>query len=749
MIKPWSENFPVLKKTVCLMSVATVAFVSSGGVAFAEDEADFEGVLEEVIVTASRRDESLQDTALSVAVVTPSDFDVGGLVTLRDILEYTPGVTYAGGSAPVDNKVSMRGVSSYTSSPTVGIYIDDVPIGSASSFAAGATQALDAMQNDIQRVEVIKGPQGTLYGASAMGGVIRYITRDPSMGEFGGSAKVDLSSTKEGGFNQIYSARLSGPLVSERLGASISAFYEDNSGFIDRIEGSPTGAAKDVNGFESHGITAKFDANITDNFTGSLLYMGVHSEFSGRNEVPLDGPPWAPVYGPYLTDTGESTAIGDFALTALTLNYEFKNASLISTTSYEKRDFSDEADLVAGFGPLLDLFSGSPPGTVTSAPFTGSTETNRFYQEVRLMSIEGGKFDWTIGGMYSDEESGNGQKLEGQPIDFLLLDVDFPSELTEYAGFGSFTYYFNDKFDIEPGIRIAHVKSSVQITDGPEILVQSTPLLTDSATHDTYSLSARYRPNENLSYYGRIASGYRPATANLPVAGAQPIIASDSLWSYEVGAKGTARDSNISYDFALWYINWDDLQANVYFEGVSAAGNIDSGVTAYGLEGTVNFNPIDRLDILTNFAYTKSTLDDDETKAFNAKAGSDMPGIPKWTASIRANYEYPLSDQFDGFVGAGLRYVGSRTTGFEPYIDDDGNQVDPRIANIDLDDYVMADIRAGFIRDNITLSLYVTNLFDEYTYVSGVARPGVGDSFRATVVVAQPRTIGAMVRFEF
>ncbi|WP_165776871.1 TonB-dependent receptor [Paremcibacter congregatus] len=737
-----------MKKYLILSTVSAV-ILPCASAASAEKTEDTAVAFEEIIVSASRRDVSLQDTALSVTAVTPADFAVGGLVSLRDIIEYTPGVIYSGGSSPILNTISMRGVSTTISAPTVGIYIDEVPIGSRSGFAAGSAQALDAMQANIERVEVIKGPQGTLYGSSSMGGVIRYITKDPSKNDMSGSAKVDLSTMKEGGITQLYSASLTAPIVEDKLGVNVSGYYKDADGFIDRDVSAATGAAEDVNGYESYGISAKVVANLSDDFSGSFLYLRTKTDFTGENIITLSGPPFVPAQGRYLSEEGASTQTGAFDLFSGNLKYNFSGMTLISSTSYETRSTSGVSDQVAAYGPLVALFAGVSPDVITSAPFVNSTGTDKFVQEVRLESQESTSFEWAFGGIYSKETTSNRQKLSGQPVDFVVLDINFPSELVEYAAFGNLTYYVTEKFDVTAGVRVGRVETSVETIDGPNLIVTSNPPVFHNATHDTYSLSARYRPTDDLSLYIRAANGYRPATAALPIAGFPPVVEADTLWSYEIGAKGKAQDGLISYDFSLWYLNWRNLQASVFFQGASSTANANSDVTAYGLEGSIVLRPLDGLEFISNFAYTNSTLDSDETYAFGALAGENMPGLPKWTASIRANYDFPLGQGMDGFVGGGLRYVGARDSGFEGGIGADGTQINPLILNLPQEDYVMADVRAGVVWDNVTLSLYAKNLFNTYTYISGTARPGVGGAFRATVSVAEPRSVGAMIKLDF
>lgn len=717
-----------------------------------EQDSSEANVLEEVLVTASRREQSLQDTGLSVTAWQPDEFAEVGLDSIRDVIEYSPGVYYQGGGTPQDNAITMRGVSNFTSSPSVGIYVDDIPIGSGGNNAAGATLALDAMQLDLQRVEIIKGPQGTLYGASAMGGVLRYITRDASLDEFGGVASADFSTIAHGSFSQQYAARLNAPIISEKVGFSLSGSWEDIGGFIDRIPEAVSGAANNVDGYKGYNLMAKFNANITDQFSASLMAMGIKKTWNGANVVPLEGPPFEPVYGPYSTDTSYSDDEYTMDIYGLALDYEFDRARLISSTSYQELRTSSVTDLVVAFGPLVELFAGEP---VDEAPFTGGYSTDRFVQELRLESDNNDQLEWTVGAIYSDETSGNRQRLEGLPSGFVLLDVNIPSTLKELAGFGSITYYVTPEFDLTAGGRLAHVETTVAVDDGPEILVSDTPPTSSSNNIDTWSFAARWRPTDDLSLYGRIASGYRPENANLPLRDvngdnvAPLVVESDTLWSYELGAKGVASDGLLSYDVAAWYQSWSDLQARIFVNGAMTGGNANSDVTAYGFEGTMNLTPIDPLTLIASVAYTHSTLDDDETSAFGAVAGENLPGVPEWTLSTLARYDFAVSDGLDGFVGGGFRYVSDRDTGFEGGIGSDGELITPLISNFVISDFVLVDANLGFIWDRFTATLYATNLFDEYGYSGGSARPGVGSSIRATANVVTPRTIGARLSFNF
>jgi len=190
--------------------------------------------VEEIIVTATRRAQEVQDVPAAVAVVDPAAYAAGGLTSLSGVLKYVPGVNFNDDGAPGQGSITMRGVANIFSTPSVGIYLDDIPYGSVTAFAEGANFALDALLGEIDRIEVIKGPQGTLFGAASMGGSVRYITKEPSLTDFGGRFSTDLSDTSQGGFNQLYKAGIDVPIVNDKLALGVSGFYQDNDGFIDQ-----------------------------------------------------------------------------------------------------------------------------------------------------------------------------------------------------------------------------------------------------------------------------------------------------------------------------------------------------------------------------------------------------------------------------------------------------------------------------------------------------------------------------------
>ena len=701
--------------------------------------------VEEIIVTASRRAQEVQDVPASVAVVDPQAFAAGGVTSLSGVLKYIPGVNFNDDGAPGQGSITMRGVANIFSTPSVGIYLDDIPYGSVTAFAEGANFALDSLLGNVERIEVTKGPQGTLFGAAAMGGSLRYITKEPSLTDFKGRFATDLSSTEQGGFNQLYKAGVDVPLVSDKLSLGVSGFYQDNDGFIDQA----LRPDKDVNDAQLRGGQATLLFRPSEPWKIKLNYLDQRSEFTGQNSVPFNINTGEPVFGKYKqSTTGEEPTEIEFELSSATIEYQGGWGTATLASSYQ--EFSQVAlvDLTRFFGPIVDAEVGAPPGTNT-VPLDSQISTDRWAHEFRLTSTSNENLEWLVGLYYTKEESSNFQKAIGQPSGFNLVTQQFPSDYKEKAVFGNVTYYFTPKLDATIGARFSSNDMSVLFTGTGFLAGPALPRQTVSDDVQTYLFNARYRPTDDLSLYVRVADGYRPASANLPLLDPDtgevislPFVRADSLWSYEVGAKGKLADGAVGYDVAVYRIKWEDMQVFQSLGGVNVGANADSDVTANGVEATLTLQPTSGLNLVAAAAYARSELDDDDPP-LGGLSGEQLPGIPEWTFSLSGDYDFMLGS-LDAFVGGGVAYQDQRKTSFKGGVGSGGVVIAPENANFDVDDYVTVDLRTGVKFGRYRLSLYATNLFDEYGFQRATT---VGTQGNATIL--RPRTIGAVFSAEF
>ncbi|PHZ84740.1 TonB-dependent receptor domain-containing protein [Paremcibacter congregatus] len=701
---------------------------------------------DEIIVTASRREQNLQDVPMAITAVRPEEFTSKGMTNLSDVIAFTPGFdtgTSTLGGPPGIGNLTARGVGQQAVSPVVGVYVDDAPV-SSNIFAAFF---VDGLLLDLERVEFLKGPQGTLYGATSIGGAVKYITRKPSLDEFRGTAAVNLSSTKHGSFNQIYNGRISMPIVEDKLGLTVSGFYEDNGGFVDLVDGVTRSLVKNnADTYERYGYAADLLFAASDRLDIRLSYMRQNADWGAQKggQLIVDDN-LVSTYGLYKTiGNPDDKQNLDSDIYSGTLNYQFDWGTLTSVSSYLTAGLSLNIDQV-GFIGFVNTLPGHPTGTDTGVPTITLSSYKKYIQEVRLTSEVGDHFDWIVGLYYTDEDAVQSRAILGFPSGFDITSADARDSYNEYAVFGNFTYHFTPDLDVTVGGRVSRQNVGFANTQSGVLSPDNGVLSNEiDATADTWSAAVAYRPREGMSLYARVASGFRPARTNAPVSDgngrivSSTLVAPDTLWSYEVGAKGTMDDGLFTYDMALWYIDWGNFQTNVSIGAINYIGNAADGLTAKGFEGAFSLNLLEGLSLVSTIAYADSTLNDNEPLIFGLK-GQQVPGVPKWSASINGQYGFALGSNLEGHVGGGLRYSSSRPSAF-----DDGTPTSLTV-NLLSDSYVLADFNAGFTKGAYSFNFYVTNLFDKLAYKITSASP----SRASTATPVTPRTIGMVLSASF
>ena len=766
-VLPKSARLYLLTAIVApVLSLPTWA-VSTEAVVAGQHTANPNTVVEEVTVTATKREQNIQDVAMSITVVQPLKFTKAGFTSIRDISGYVSGFTfYDGLGGPRGTgSVSARGVGQQGATSVVGIYLDDVPMSSNSPFTANFFSFFDGLLADIEQVEMLKGPQGTLYGATTIGGAIKFVSRKPSLDRLDGQASFNTSSTKNGGLNKIYSGRISLPLINKRLGLSLSGFYEDNAGFVDRVDRETgTQLQADADSFDSRGFSADMFFSLSDQLDLRAKVLQQETEYNGFSTVNLDIEK-NPIYRPLAGNDILSSNIQENTVYSTTVVYRFDWAALTATSSYLESSLLRVNDLTSGLAAYVDnTLQGNPPGTTKAVPVVTDQGSEKFTQEFRLTSRDNNSWEWIAGLYYTEEDAFYAVDATAQPTGFLLLKEQRPNNYEEYAAFGNVTYYFNPNVDITLGSRVSHHRMDLDVSSSGGLSGGNAPIKAVEDTVDTWLVAARYRPTEDISLYVRVASGYRPASANIlrvdAVTGenlAQQPLNSDSVWSYELGAKGRLLQGYMAYDLGLWHLKWDDFRTFVAINTLNTLANADGGITAQGAEGSFTFKPLQNLSLTSTFSYTQSTLDKDEPGLFG-RAGQQVPTVPEWTLSTRVRYDFtPFADS-NAYIGGGLRYTGETRTAFS-----DQRSFDPAVGptaitpvntavNIPTEDIILVDFNAGVTVGATNLSLHITNLLNEQAYssvggslVAGVSPPLVD----VTAVPVRPRTIGLVLSYEF
>jgi outer membrane receptor protein involved in Fe transport len=687
----------------------------------------------EVIVTAQKRAERLIDVPQSVTVLPTDDLAKIGVVQFRDFANTIPGLTFATAGAGV-TQISLRGVTvGGDVAATTAIYVDDIPYGSSSAFNTGQAFTLDAALFDLDRIEVLRGPQGTLYGASSMGGVVKYVSKQPDTKSFSVDAQTGFSGTHDGSLSYHGAAAVNMPVTPDKLAVRASGYESHDGGYIDNV----ALGRRDINRSDTYGGRA--DVLFTPIDSLSMRLTGFLQNISRDGNAAADFSAGVPADG----ELAQRRLVPEefsqrYRSINGTINYNWAAVTLTSISGYQATKTRNRRDFSATFVPIFKEFFDRSYSSV-SLPLQASL--NKFTEELRLTSNGNDTLEWVVGGFYNHENSDTGQifdvrDLAGQPAPNDLFTGVFPSDYEEYATFGNLTLNVTRKFDVTAGLRLARDKQDyTQIGSG--LLIGSMPTARSSEDVFTYLTSVRYRFNDHATSYLRYATGYRPGGPNFlvldPETGLRvgpPRFSADKLKSYEAGFKGQTEDQRFGVDLAVYYIDWSDIISSIVTpSGVGYLGNASGATHIRGSELALTTRPIRDLLLTGAFAYNSRRLSETEP-VFGGLAGEQLPGTARFTATIAADYRLPLGS-FQPTMGATFQSVPERKASFSS----EEVQLPP------LPKYTLVDIRSGISVNALSLQLYVRNLFDKRAQLNTALVGGIG--------ILQPRTIGITATTNF
>jgi outer membrane receptor protein involved in Fe transport len=693
--------------------------------------------LEEIIVTAQKVEERLREIPMSITAMTARDLQALGATQFVDFANTVPSLNFTS-SGVGQTQVNLRGITSgYNVSPTVGIYVDDVPYGSSTPFAESARLSLDVGLFDMNRIEILRGPQGTLYGASTMGGLLKYVTNAPDTTSFGGTARANVSSTQDGGVGYDASSAVNVPLIDDKAALRLSGFYTRSNGYMDNL----TADDEDVDQADVYGGRVDFLFAPTDRLSVRLVAFAQDVERDGSIAADFDRTTRQPIDD----ELEQRRAVVEpfeqsFRLASATVKYAFDFATLTSISSYQ----TVRSDSVVDFSPLYVPLLGGP-GVFSAIGVTRNADTDKFTQEIRL-SASGSVVDWLVGGFYTKEDSEQLQQLlpygpNGALLPVNLLTARIPSQYDEYAGFGNLTFHVTDKLDITGGVRYAHnTQQQEQIASGA--LIGAVPVRRSSDSVATYLGSIRYRVNENVMPYLRFATGYRPGGPNAVLNDlngqplATPTFDADKLASYEAGIKLSTADRRFSADLAVYRIDWDDMQITAIRNGLGVVANA-AKAQSQGAEITLSAVPVRDLTIVGSLGYTNAELTEDAPD-LGGVDGESLPDAPEITAALSADYRFGLAS-YEAFTGTTVRYIADRNASFDQAVG---------MPQYELPDYTAVDVRAGLILGDARVQLYCKNVADERGQLSAITGTSVLGG-PANVSILQPRTFGLGVEVSF
>lgn len=732
------------------MSTGTLALMMGvTNVRAAEDP----GVIAEIIVTAQKRSESVQDVPAAVSAFNEEQLTRTHATQLQDFAAYLPGISVNNAGSPGQTSITLRGIAAVGPGSVVGTYIDETPLGSSNNFARATVFALDLMPYDIERVEVLRGPQGTLYGAGAMGGLLKYVMRDPSTEalEFrAGIEGFDISGADDLGWGAR--AGVNVPL-SDTVALRASYFMQKTPGYIDNVaDGSFVTGREDYNELEQSGGRASLLWQISD--TASLTLSGVWQRLESDNNstVALALVSDDPLRGRRdLGDLQTSHFVDqpfskDVDYYAATLDWNLGWADFVSATSYSSTYTDQQQDATITFGSLFPLLTGGaiPAGL---SDFYLTLDLDKWTQEFRLASTGEGRVQWRFGVFYTEEESSNDQLVLGRDVQGQLIDAfapalaiaGLPSEYKEIATFGDLTFRITDSFDIITGVRWAKNDQKFrQVTSGALLPLANDPGESDEDVF-TYAVSPRWHLSDDTMLYARVATGYRPGGPNILVRDVPPSVDSDELTNYELGLKTIFADGRALVNAALFYIDWEGIQQTQAIAGVSALTNAGDA-ESQGVELESVFSVSDGLQLGLNASYTDATLKSSPPQLNNA-LGVQLPGVPEWTASLTVDYSFTAFGGREAHVGGGWRFVDDRYS--------EVVRAESNLAYV-LPSYDVVDLNAEVQFDAMTVRVFAKNLTDERAFTGGgTTVNGLDQPIRFDLAVLQPRTVGVSVDFQF
>lgn len=707
--------------------------------------------LPEIVVTATKRSEDLQNVGLSITAFDAAQLEAKGVAQFADYGNAIPNLSFGVGAA--DGSLAARGIAlrGIQGANTTGFYIDETPV----------LETLDPHIVDVSRIEVLRGPQGTLYGAESMGGTVRIITAQPTATAFSGQVHVGASDTEHGTLNDIVEGDINLPLIGNVLSVRASGFYQFDSGFFDKGLGPesapPVSILHDVGSVEYSGgqIALRYEPVDGLSITPRVMYQ----------EIIQDGAPYALNYPSNLLqrevfniDEGGSDK---WWLDSLTIDYTQPYGTFVSSTSYfDRKTFETEDDTdVTQYDFNLT--------TPLPSPITRKIDLRRFAQELRFASDFSGPLQVVLGGFYSNSTRprdyewvtpGIGAVI-GAPSDLLLTFID-SRQAIEYAVFGDLSYNILPNLKATVGLRwFRDTATFTQFTNGiffgsvPS--PYSAPAVTENGLTPKYLLEYQITPD--LLTYASIAKGFReggnnialppgPAPtgcdtdlANLNITASQvSTYKSDSLWNYELGIKSSFLDHRLTVNAAGFVIEWDNIQQQVSLPlcGYGVTANTGKARSS-GVELEISGRPLPELTAglglgIDDAHITQPGIGDP------LPAGSPIQQVPSLTITSNVEYVRPVSAVWSGLARVDWSHTGESFSANNSEAD-----LLKRSA------YNLTDLRIGLRSNRYDLAAYVKNLTDEHANLGDAIMIGAQIPGQPRFLINRPRTAGAEVRIRF
>jgi outer membrane receptor protein involved in Fe transport len=753
--------------------------------------------VEEVVVTGTKRALAITKVPMSIVAFSKAQMDVQGVRTAADIAALTPGFdietqsnpTGGGPSSGGNAEVSIRGIASLNGDATTGIYIDDTAI-QVRNTLNGTSGSTFPRVFDLQSVEIDRGPQGTLFGAAAEGGAVRFITPDPSLTDYTGYARSEIAGTLGGGLSDEAGLAVGGPIVPDKLGFRLSAWYRNDGGFVDRQNWETGQNFPNDNWQNTQAYKAALTLAPTEwlKITPSLYYQYQHSndtsvfwtslsdfdsgKFINGNAVQL---PYTDKYT--LPTLKVQATLDDLTITGISSYFVRTNTAVADETNSEYA--SD------GFAstPSLNVYFPTVPNGYVTAPLSNTTTQTEWTEELRLQNTNhDDRLNWLVGAFYSDytqhdveyESDKNFAQVLGElgtsPIGYFGFNPlpgnisYFASEKTaEYqlAAYANLSYRLFDGVTASAGVRVARDRLAYFLFgDGPGNGGPATTTGDQKGTPVTprFSLTWQVTPNDML--YTTVAQGYRIGGVNapLPVPLCSQDLANigltqgpktygaDSLWSYEIGEKSRLFDGRVQLEASAFHIDWSQIQQKVVLPICTFAFTENSGaasVNGFDFKATARVTP--QLLLGLSVGYTDAKYDDTLSVGKSiAIAAGDTLGQTPWDVIVSAEYDFVVMDGKNGFFRV-EDIFHSENSGPYTFQHSDAYDFDPTLEPNPATNQL--NIRTGTRFAGFDISLFGNNLLNAHPRLDLAHATFTSPVYVATTL--RPLTVGLTATYHF
>ena len=767
----WGEPMTTYNGRSQLLAACMLAVLSVAAVRAAEPDP---GALGEIVVTAQKTTELMSKVPISISAVSGPALEEQHITDYADLSRAIPNLSFTSFGGPGQSNIEIRGVSSQAGSATTGIYLDDVPINILNIYTAGATEPRFF---DIDRVEVLRGPQGTIYGASSMGGTIHFVSNQPDLHNTSGTAHSSVGGTQGGGLNYEADSTINVPLVEGQAALRLGALYDHESGWIDRVDAAGNVVARKINDANTSVVRATIAWHPTQqlSITPALFLQRVST--GGQDLFGLGLPQFQ---SPTLVaEAGRD----EYAIASLTVTYDFGWADLTSVSGYFWRSddrlidgtFYDSAYIGA---TLLQQVPSNTAGAAAisglAAPAQFDTNVNQVHEELRLASKPAGpddRWSWLGGLYYSRSRTGllDNEHIPGFSAtmqsyygagasDLLGATLPFADDLiyyafsefvnTQQAIFGQLSYKIAPALKLTAGARYQKSREELSFnSDG--YFAGGTPPFAGNAAGSavTPKVTVSYDLSPHTMVYASAAEGFRDGGVNRPVplplcsgdlaalglTQAPSSYKSDKLWSYELGAKSRPLGDNLVLSGAVFDIRWNNIQTDIILPTCTfdIKDNIGSAESK-GIELELHERLNEHLNVTLGGNYTSAKIVEPVT-LLGVQKGDRVPGVPDWSISTALEYVQPMSSGARGMARLNAQWIGP-SQGTILHGDPD----------FDRSAYFVMGGSAGLRWGSYDVSLFITNLLNQN---KAIQRPNIAAVEYGVTV--RPRTYGIGGSYSF